>query len=92
MRDRLVRDYSPREYLFDNFITALTAELSVNWPYEARDALLLSDPDRDEWVVNPVFERHLRTLENWSLGEGFARRFPGLVDTFYSGRKEEGRG
>lgn len=90
MRDRLVRDYSPREYLFDNFITPLTAGLSVNWPYEARDALLLSDPDGDEWVINPVFERHLRTLENWSLGEAFVRKFPGLVDTFYSGG-EEGR-
>lgn len=89
MRDRLVRDYSPREYLFDNFITPMTASLSVNWPYEATDTLVLSEPDRDEWVINPVFERHLRILENWSLGPVFARRFPGLADTFYSGDGKE---
>lgn len=82
MRDRLVREYSPREYLFDNFITPFTASLSVNWPYEPMDALLLSDSERDEWSINPVFERHLRMLDNWSLGGQFAGAFPRLADTY----------
>jgi hypothetical protein len=81
MRDRLVRDYSPREYLFDNFITPFTATLNVNWPYEPTDALL-SNPDTDEWSINPVFERHLRSLENWSLGPAFASAYPRLADTY----------
>lgn len=81
MRDRLVRDYNPRDYLFDNFFIPFTTTLSVNWPYEPTDALL-SSPENDDLMINPVFERHLRRLENWSLGPEFARQFPGLRDTF----------
>lgn len=81
MRDRLVRDYSPREYLFDNFFVPFTATLSVNWPYEPTDTLL-SGTDSDELLINPVFERHLRSLENWSLGPEFANAYPRLGDTY----------
>jgi len=81
MRDRLVRDYNPRDYLFDNFFIPFTTTMSVNWPYEPTDALLSSAGDED-LMINPVFERHLRRLENWSLGPEFARAFPGLRDTY----------
>lgn len=81
MRDRLVRDYSPRDYLFDNFFVPFTTTLSLNWPYEPTDTLL-SSPENDDLMINPVFERHLRRLENWTLGPAFAKAFPGLVDTF----------
>ena len=81
MRDRLVRDYNPRDYLFDNFFIPFTTTLNVNWPYEPTDTLL-SSPENDDLMINPVFERHLRRLENWSLGPAFAKAFPGLVDTY----------
>ncbi|KAH8762874.1 hypothetical protein F5882DRAFT_415486 [Hyaloscypha sp. PMI_1271] len=81
MRDRLVRDYNPRDYLFDNFFIPFTTTLSLNWPYEPTDTLL-SSPENDELTINPVFERHLRRLENWSLGPAFAKAFPGLQDTY----------
>jgi hypothetical protein len=81
MRDRLVRDYSPRDYLFDNFFVPFTSTLSLNWPYEPTDTLL-SSPESDELMINPVFERHLRRLENWSLGPAFSKAFPGLQDTY----------
>lgn len=81
MRDRLVRDYNPRDYLFDNFFVPFTSTLSLDWPYEPTDALIQS-PDSDELGINPVFERHLRRLENWSLGPQFAKAFPGLADTY----------
>jgi len=81
MRDRLVRDYNPRDYLFDNFFIPFTSTLSLNWPYEPTDTLL-SSPESDELMINPVFERHLRRLENWSLGPAFAKAFPGLQDTY----------
>jgi len=80
MRDRLVRDYNPRDYLFDNFFIPFTTTLSLNWPYEPTDTLL-SSPENDDLMINPVFERHLRRLENWSLGPAFATTFPGLADT-----------
>ena len=92
MRDILVRDYNPRDYLFDNFFIPFTGTLSLNWPYEPTDALLnsgsgnggsgLGFSEEGELLINPVFERHLRRLENWSLGPQFASAFPGLRDTF----------
>ncbi|KAG9245121.1 hypothetical protein BJ878DRAFT_575135 [Calycina marina] len=81
MRDRLVGEYNPKDYLFDNFFIPFTGTLSVNWPYEPTDTLL-SSPENDELMINPVFERHLRRLDNWSLGPLFVKTFPGLADTY----------
>jgi len=83
MRDHLVRNYNPRDYLFDNFFIPFTTTMSVNWPYEPTDTLLAAGSGEEgDVVINPVFERHLRRLENWSLGTAFKTAFPGLVDTY----------
>ncbi|KAF5021941.1 hypothetical protein F66182_6011 [Fusarium sp. NRRL 66182] len=81
MRDRLVRDHNPLLYPFDNFFVPFTTTLSLSWPYEDTDTLL-QNPDTDEVMINPVFERHLRNLDNWKLGGAFAKAFPTLVGTF----------
>ncbi|PNY23573.1 Uncharacterized protein TCAP_06491, partial [Tolypocladium capitatum] len=82
MRDALVRLYNPDEYLFDNFFIPFTTTLRLGWPYEDTDTLLVVRPDADgEIVINPVFERHLRNLDNWRLGDRFARAFPALAGT-----------
>ncbi|KAL2006644.1 hypothetical protein VTN00DRAFT_9312 [Thermoascus crustaceus] len=78
MRDRLVMSY--QDYPFENWFIPYTRTLSLNWPYEATDCLL-SSGDSDELLINPVFESHLRNLNNWSLGPAFAKAFPDLVDT-----------
>lgn len=36
--------------------------------------------DGEEFMINPVFESHLRNLDNWSLGTPFRNAFPDLVD------------
>jgi hypothetical protein len=87
MREQLIRTHCPAgggsgaPFPFDEFFIPFTTTLSLNWPYEEVDALLLS-PDADEIMVNPVFERHLRRQENWSLGDSFARAFPALDGTY----------
>ncbi|KAF4962218.1 hypothetical protein FSARC_9696 [Fusarium sarcochroum] len=81
MRDRLVRDHNPLLYPFDNFFVPFTTTLSLSWPYEETDTLL-SSPDSEEVMINPVFERHLRNLDNWKLGDAFAKAFPTLSGTF----------
>ncbi len=78
MRDKMVHTY--QNYPFENFFIPFTTTLSLNWPYEDADTLL-SIPESDEFMINPVFERHLRNLQNWSLGPAFARAFPALVET-----------
>lgn len=36
--------------------------------------------DGEEFMINPVFESHLRNLDNWSLGSPFRNAFPDLVE------------
>jgi hypothetical protein len=80
MREKLILLYNPSEYLFDNFFIPFTTTLRLSWPYESTDTLLQS-PDTEELMINPVFERHLRNLDNWKLGSAFADAFPSLADT-----------
>lgn len=77
MRDKLVECY--HDYPFEAFTLPYTTTLSLNWPYEPTDALLCSS-ESEELMINPVFERHLRNLSNWSLGPAFARAHPALAD------------
>jgi hypothetical protein len=77
-RDRL--SYAYRDYPFENWFVPYTRTISCNWPYEPTDCLL-HNTDSDELLINPVFERHIRDLNNWSVGTEFAEAFPALVDT-----------
>ncbi|OAP57556.1 hypothetical protein AYL99_08294 [Fonsecaea erecta] len=87
MRDRVVAN--PQDYPFDNWFYAFTSGLSVNWPYDPVDCLL-STSEKEEPVINPVFESHIRRLENWSLGPLFAETFPQLADTARMKAREPG--
>ncbi|KAI9759455.1 MAG: hypothetical protein M1835_000365 [Candelina submexicana] len=78
MRDKMVDSY--QNYPFENWFIPYTTTLSLNWPYEPTDTLL-STAESDDLMINPVFERHLRNLNNWSLGPAFAKAFPALVET-----------
>ncbi|KAI5290796.1 hypothetical protein KEM54_000424 [Ascosphaera aggregata] len=77
MRERMVMTNT--EYNFADWFIPYTADLSVNWPYEPTDALLAT-VGCDELMINPVFEQHLRNLDNWSLGPRFTQAFPHLAD------------
>jgi hypothetical protein len=80
MRERIAQNYSIEQYPFDNFFIPFTTTLRVNWPYEETD-ILLESPDGEELMINPVFERHLRNADNWSLGEPILKAFPSLQGT-----------
>ncbi|OAQ99795.1 hypothetical protein LLEC1_07011 [Akanthomyces lecanii] len=80
MREALVKGHSSGAYPFEHFFIPYTTTLTLSWPYHDTDTLLQS-PHSEELMINPVFERHLRNLENWKLGEAFARALPGLADT-----------
>lgn len=80
MREALVMGHGSGAYPFEHFFIPYTTTLTLSWPYHDTDTLLQS-PHSEELMINPVFERHLRKLENWKLGEAFARALPGLADT-----------
>ncbi|KAI1447440.1 hypothetical protein F5Y02DRAFT_424545 [Annulohypoxylon stygium] len=85
MREHLSLNYAgsaeTQMPLFDDFFIPFTTTISLNWPYEDTDTLLRS-PDGGELLINPVFERHLRRFENWTLGEAFDVAFPRLRGTY----------
>ena len=76
MRDKLVSNY--QDYAFENWFIPYTLTLSVNWPYEPTDCLL-STSENEELTINPVFERHVMRLENWSLGPAFTKAHPAMA-------------
>lgn len=78
MRDKLVQVF--HMIPFDEFFIPYTTTISLNWPYEPMDTLLTIQGS-DELGINPVFERHLRDLGNWSLGPAFAKAHPILAET-----------
>lgn len=78
MRDKLVANW--QSYPFENWFIPYTTTLSLNWPYEPTDVLLKTS-EAEDLMINPVFERHLRDLKNWSLGPQFAKAHPALADT-----------
>lgn len=77
-RDKVVRSY--HDYLFEHWFLPWTSGLSVNWPYEQVDCLICTSEHEDP-IINPVFERHIRRLENWSVGPAFVQAYPDLLDT-----------
>ncbi|KAI1323828.1 hypothetical protein F5Y16DRAFT_382690 [Xylariaceae sp. FL0255] len=81
MRSRIIQKWSHSPIVFTEFFIHYNKSLSLNWPYEECDVLLRS-ADGNEVFINPVFERHLFTQENWTLGESFDRAFPYLRGTY----------
>ena len=79
MRDRLVMSH--QNYQFENWFVPFTETISINWPYEATDCLLSTTTNSDDLLINPVFERHFRNLNNWSLGPAFAEAYPEMAET-----------
>lgn len=78
MRDKVVRNY--QDYPFENWFLPFTSGLSVNWPYEPVDCLIIT-PEQDDPIINPVFQRHISRLDNWSIGPQFTATYPDLADT-----------
>lgn len=79
MRDKLVTVY--KDIDFNNFFIPFTAGLSVNWQYDPMDCLIAMGPDNDDPIINPVFDRHIKVQNNWTVNSKFMREFPMLKDT-----------
>lgn len=62
-------------YATDEFQHIYSANLNVNWPYREQDVLSMGG---GEMRLSVGFMEHILQLGNWSLDEGFFRRFPEL--------------
>ncbi|KAL8786807.1 MAG: hypothetical protein Q9213_002544, partial [Squamulea squamosa] len=100
MRDRMCELYP--DISLDSWFVPFTTTLSLNWKYEPCDTLLsigtsssggdgANNNGGEEFSINPVFERHLRDLSNWTLGPAFEKAFPQLADTCTIKRDDRGK-
>lgn len=79
VRRRLI---TTAEVKFENFFIPFTIRQCLNWPYPPDQVLQSTGNPDDPTAVkmNPVFESHLRDLNNWSLGTLFRNTHPDLID------------
>lgn len=59
---------------FERFRTIHNQTVSVNWPFPLADILVSNSSH--EISLNPLFEEHIRNLDNWSIGADLTSEFP----------------
>ncbi|KAJ8123526.1 hypothetical protein O1611_g9567 [Lasiodiplodia mahajangana] len=77
LREVFVHYHDCPGYDFDTMFLPYTQTLSVNWPYEDEDVLHKTPNDIDV-SINPIFQKHLLNIDNWTLGDAFDRMYPAL--------------
>lgn len=70
------------EITLDEFAVTYSSSFSVTWPYDPAHILISSSNGTgdDDVSTNPVYEEHIRQLENWTVAEAFRNRFPQISD------------
>lgn len=79
MRNIICQDHL--KYDQNEFFLPYVQTLSLNWPYEPMDCVVVQS-DMINSSISPIFERHVRNLDNWSLGDSFKTAYPSLVGTY----------
>ncbi|KAK0261278.1 hypothetical protein LTS00_018146 [Friedmanniomyces endolithicus] len=77
VRDVLIRQGGNVVQLCDISV-GFAALVTLDWPYSPAD-LIDHDPWTNVVTLNPLFERHVLTLENWSLQLQAIRQYPILA-------------
>ncbi|KAL1893993.1 hypothetical protein Sste5346_006135 [Sporothrix stenoceras] len=72
-RERLCRQ--PRLHNQHALMSRLCNEtISINWPHHPSDMILQTNGT--EYVLNPIFDRHIKNIENWTVGKRVLQAFP----------------
>ncbi|KAH7361739.1 hypothetical protein B0T11DRAFT_279439 [Plectosphaerella cucumerina] len=79
VRDMLIEN--PEKYPFTLFSTVYSQCVTVNWPYDATDAITEAG---DDFVPNKIFEKHIQRLGNWTVSRDFEEHYPEMVQRVYS--------
>lgn len=76
MRDTLIQ--STYKYPYSTFSTLYSPNVTVNWPYDPMDAVIKMPHGMS---LNPIFEKHIRQLDNWQVYGPFIDILPELAAT-----------
>lgn len=72
---------TPEKYPFHIFSGVYSQCVTVNWPYDEEDAI---SEIGDDAVLNPIFEKHIQRLGNWTVSRDFEEHYPEMVRCVYS--------
>lgn len=75
LRDAMVLGQVSIDGIRDAFEDAFGRYISISWPETGK---LFAVDDMCDTVVNPEFELHVCTLENWTLHADFLKEYPRL--------------
>jgi hypothetical protein len=71
----------PEDYPYRLWTENFTQNVTINWAHHITDAISETDSDVQ---VHSIFEKHIRTLKNWTVSSEFSRLFPKLMSAIYS--------
>jgi hypothetical protein len=77
MRDYLV---AHPEITLDDLSAVYGSSFRIRWQHDPAHVLITVDEQSKAVITNPIFEDHIRHLENWALGERFRKRFPEISE------------
>ncbi|KAF2708631.1 hypothetical protein K504DRAFT_491325 [Pleomassaria siparia CBS 279.74] len=83
-REQIIRHMDWSE--FEIFRAISNHDSSINWP-GGLSTVFTADAEGKDLRINPSFENHIRTLENWTIGTKVQQRFPFLKE--YNAKSEE---
>ncbi|PYH95283.1 hypothetical protein BO71DRAFT_398192, partial [Aspergillus ellipticus CBS 707.79] len=70
----------PDKYPFPVFSELYSQNVTINWPYDSMDTV---SHQGDSIVFNPIFEKHVRKLDNWTVSGQFRDYLPEMMAAIY---------
>ena len=67
------------KYPFREFSEMYSRNVKLTWPHEPLDSVMQSSVDEKEFTMNPLFEKHIRKLDSWTVGDPFKKQYAELV-------------
>jgi hypothetical protein len=74
VRDLLIED--PAKFPFEKFSEVYSQTVTVNWPFDTADVVVKIGALDADVILNPLFEKHIRKISNWTVSPSFGRHFP----------------
>lgn len=79
----------PDKYTFEEFSEVYSHNVTISWPHREEDIVVNLEGDSDQSynlqaMFNPIFERHIRDLDNWTVVQGFKDCYPEMTEAVSS--------
>lgn len=79
----------PEKYPFEQFSEVYSLHVTISWPHREDDIIVNLQEGADQSyslqaMVNPIFERHIRDLDNWAVATGFKDCYPEMSEAVSS--------